>query len=278
MKKPLFIAELTINHLGMVNIAKTMIKSAKDSGADFVKLKIKKVDKYYKTEVKKWRSFEFLDYRKSLELREEDFYELDKFCKDVGIKWFSTIHDEETLRFIQKLNPPMYKIASMDSDKEQLVDEVIKVCKSEKKPLIISVGGKSEDFTQKIIQKIKSQKIKSYILHTVSIYPTPIGRCNINYIPHLIKTYQDDNIKIGYSGHEEGIAPSILASIYGVSMVERHFTISKDYLIHHIKTAITPVEFANMVSIINDILTEKDSDFTVVDKEELEFLKQIKYK
>ena len=278
MKKPLFIAELTINHLGMINIAKTMIKAAKNSGADFVKLKIKKVDKYYKTEVNKWRSFEFLDYRKSLELKEEDFYELDKFCQDIGIKWFATIHDQETLRFIQKLNPPMYKVASMDSDKDSLVDEVIKICKNEQKPLVLSIGGKSEGFTQEIIKKIKSHKIKSYILHTVSIYPTPIGRCNINYIPHLIKTYQDDNIKIGYSGHEEGIAPSILASTYGVSMIERHFTISKDYLIHHIKTAISPEEFANMVSIINDILMEQNSDFKAEDKEELEFLKQIKYK
>ena len=278
MKRPIFVAELTINHLGMQKIAKAMISAAKESGADYIKLKIKKVEKYYDKEVKKWRDFEFIDYRKSLELYNDDFLELNNFCKEIGIGWFSTLHDSETFQFIKKLDPPMYKIASMDSDKEELVDEVIEACRQDNKPLVLSLGGKDEEFTEAIVGKIKKNKIKAYILHTVSIYPTPIGRCNINYIPQLISKYQDDNIKIGYSGHEEGIAPTILASIYGAAMIERHFTLSKDYLIHHIKTAITPLEFKEMVKMVDEILEEKSSTHLVMDKEELEFLKDIKYK
>ena len=61
-------------------------------------------------------------------------------------------------------------------------------------------------------------------------------------------------------------------------MIERHFTLSKDYLIHHIKTAITPLEFKEMVKMVDEILEEKSSTHLVMDKEELEFLKDIKYK
>ena len=81
----LYIAELSINHLGMLNIAKSMIKAAKNSGADFVKIKIKKVNKYYSQKPKKWREYDFIDYRESLELKNDDIKEMVSYCKEIGI-------------------------------------------------------------------------------------------------------------------------------------------------------------------------------------------------
>lgn len=276
-KKPIIVAELTINHLGMVSIAKKMIDSAIESGANAIKLKYKNVKKYYSEDSKKWRNFNFKDYRNSLELSKEDFIEISKYCESKAIQWFCTVHDLEGLDFIKSLNPPYYKVASMDVDKEELVDQIISTCRERQKPLVISLGGKDSDFTDKLVKKINNSGVKAYLLHTVSIYPTPTGKNNINYIKDLKKLYESDNIKIGYSGHEVGYSASIVSSIFGVEMIERHFTLSKEYKIHHIKSALCPDEFRRMVTHIDEINKELSSPTTTHNPQELEFLKEKKY-
>ena len=165
----------------------------------------------------------------------------------------------------------------MDSAKEAFVDKVIGICQNEGKPLIISMGGKDLRFTNECVNRIKNANIKAYILHTVSIYPVPVGQCSINYIKHLIENYEDDNIKIGYSGHEEGLGPSILAATYGASMIERHLALSKDYNIHHIVSAITPKDLTQLINITSDVLTEQQSHYIPVHQGESKFLKEINY-
>lgn len=277
MPPPLFVAELSINHLGMVNIAKQMIITAKQGGADFIKLKLKNVDDYYKDDGKVWRNFAFKKYRKSLELSKNDFHELDKFCKQVGIQWFSTVHDIESLEFIKQFSPPFYKIASMDTSRISFVEKVILACKAENTTLILSIGGKTDRFTSEIIELINKHNIRAHILHTVSVYPTPIGHSNINYIRHLKKTFESDSIKIGYSGHEVGFAASVFAASLGVSMLERHYTLSRNFKIHHIDAALEPNEFENMINIISDFYQELSTDSKDYRDEEFKFLERREY-
>lgn len=227
--KPIMVAELSINHLGMVKIAQKMIDEAVSGGANLIKLKFKNVKKYYKDDGKKWRNFDFKTYRGSLELSKDDFSYLAEYCNSKGIRWFCTVHDEEGLDFIKTFNPPFYKVASMDAGKTELVDKVMTLCSMENKPLIISLGGKSDEFVSKLVEKINRFKLKAFLLHTVSIYPTPDGKSNITYITHLRNKFESDNIKIGYSGHEIGYAPSILATLQGAKMIERHFALSLDW-------------------------------------------------
>ena len=111
----------------MKKILQTMIKSAKDSGASAVKLKLKNVDKYYESDGKKWRNFDFKNYRKSLELFNDDFLEIDKYCNELGIPWFCTVHDTESLNFLQQFNLPYFKVASMDSGNMDFISEVAEV-------------------------------------------------------------------------------------------------------------------------------------------------------
>ncbi|MCK6263247.1 N-acetylneuraminate synthase family protein [Vibrio sp. ZSDE26] len=272
-----FVAELTINHLGMVSIAKQMIKSAKEAGATLIKLKLKNVEKYYEDDSKKWRNFNFNDYRGSLELSKEDFFELDKYCKSLDIEWFCTVHDKEGLDFLKQFNLPLYKVASMDADKSEFVDYVIELCKKEGKPLVISVGGKDIEFTDELVGRINDAKIKAFLLHTVSIYPTPTGKNNINFIPVLKDKYESENVRIGYSGHEVGYSATLLAAMNGVAMIERHFTLSKDWAIHHLAAALTPSEYQAMTSLITNIKLENINVSSSYDEEELRFLKGMDY-
>ena len=276
-KKPLMVAELSINHLGMVGIAEKMIDEAVAGGADLIKLKFKNVDKYYKDDGKKWRNFNFKTYRKSLELTPQDFSYLAEYCNKKSIRWFCTVHDLEGLEFIKQFDPPYYKVASMDAGKDELVGKVMELCAKESKPLIISLGGKSDDFVEKLVAKIKDKKLDAFLLHTVSMYPTPDGKSNIGYISHLKNKFGSENIKIGYSGHEVGYAPSVLAAVQGAQMIERHFSLTRDWKIHHIGCALTPEEYREMNSLIDRILLESSAGLTEFHKEELEFLKDMKY-
>jgi N-acetylneuraminate synthase len=277
MKKPIIVAELSINHLGMVNIAKAMVKSAQESGATMVKLKYKSVDDYYANDGKKWRNFNFKSYRKSLELSQDDIKDLSEYCGEIGIEWFSTIHDLKGLEFIKTLNPAMYKVASMDSENQILIDKVIETCKEEGKPFVVSLGGKTDDYLENLVKKVNQSKIKTYILHTVSIYPTPIGRSNINYIKK-IKQYESDFVKVGYSGHELGYSATLLAYLMGVDMIERHFSLSTDLKIHHIQSGLTPAQFKDMCRTIDEMLIEDSCKTVQCDVEEDEFLKERIYK
>ena len=275
-KKIQFIAELSINHLGMVNIAKAMIKSAKEAGASFIKIKVKDVGSYYERS-KTWRNYDFKLYRNSLELSIKDIEEIDRYCKKLKIKWFSTIHDEYGLEVVKKYKPPFYKIASMDGKNTELFDVVLSQCKKDKVPLIYSTGGENKNNLEDIINKAKKSKIKIYLLHAVSVYPTPKGHSNINYIDKLIKIYSSDNVEIGYSGHEEGIAATLLASRKNISMIERHITLSRDYKIHHIDAALLPNEYKDMVDLVYDMYEEDTKIIIKISKEENNFLKNKKY-
>jgi N-acetylneuraminate synthase len=262
----------------MVEIAKKMIESAKRAGADVVKLKLKDVESYYDDESKRWRNFNFIKYRKSLELSRADFREIDAYCEELNISWFATVHDEESREFIRQFDPPFFKIASMDSKKGSFVSETIEVCEEENKPLVISMGGKNEQEERSIIEMIQDAGIEAYVLHCVSLYPTPFGRCNINHMRKMINLYESDMIHVGYSGHEQGIAPSLLAAVYGAKMIERHLTLTRDFQIHHIDAAITPDEFSDMTTIGERMLKEKRANAEEMDKKELQFLDEKKYK
>ena len=277
IQKPIMVAELSINHLGMVNMAQKMIDEAVAGGANLIKLKYKNVKKYYKDGGRGWGGGGGGGYRQSLELSKQDFSYLAEYCNSKGIKWFCTVHDQEGLDFIKTFDPPYYKVASMDADKTDLVESVMQLCQKEDKPLIISLGGKQDSFVEELVTKINDKSLRAFLLHTVSIYPTPDGKSNISYITHLREKFESDTIKIGYSGHEIGFVPSILATIQGAQMIERHFSLSRDWKIHHIACALTPPEYKQMNDLIDKIIIESGTSLTEYHKEELDFLKGMKY-
>jgi sialic acid synthase SpsE len=253
-----YVAEMTINHLGMKNILKKMISSAHDAGSTIVKLKLKNVDNYYSEDGKKWRNFDFKQYRNSLELSREDIIEIDAFCRDRNIPWFCTVHDLDSLNFIKQFDVPYFKIASMDIGNEEFCRNVATVASNKSASMVVSVGGKDLDFTDKLIETLRQYKMPVTLLHTVSIYPTPLGQSNTNRIKILKKRYEsEDWLTIGYSGHEIGYAASINAAVVGAEMIERHFTLSRNWNIHHIQSALEPKEFGKMVKLITEIAQEK---------------------
>ena len=263
------IAELSINHLGMAKIAQVMIEACAKMGVDYIKLKKKDVDSYYK-DGKEYRGYDFKKYRGSFELSEEDFELIDNICWQNNIKWFSTVHDTKGFKFLSNFDIPFYKIASSDALSDAFMEWFI-VANKEKKTTIISTGGMDLDAIKKLVRRMQLHDIPLIVNHCVSIYPTPIEQTNIGFIKELQKI---DGISVGYSGHEVGWVPTLLAVQLGVEYVERHLALSRDINIHHIDASLTLDEFRDMVRDIRDLDTAMDSGYKGFEKDELTFLKE----
>jgi N-acetylneuraminate synthase len=264
------IAELSINHLGMKKIAMAMIERCHELGADYIKLKKKNVKDYYKPG-KKWREYDFIDYRQSLELSNEDFIDIDTYCKEIDMPWFSTVHDLEGLRFLSTFDPPFYKVASMDARNREFLGEFLNNVPNNR-PIIVSTGGMDISEISNLVKTVTDFNLHLILNHCVSIYPTDIGQTNIHMLNELHNRFASDTIKIGYSGHEIGWMPTIAAVLLGAEYIERHVTLSRDIKIHHIDASLTMEEFDKMTQDIRHIEELMKAENLEYRPEELHFL------
>ena len=219
------IGEIGINHNGDINLAKDLIMGAKEAGADAVKFQKRTVDLVYTKEAlnafrdSPWGKTNE-DQKNGLELKKEDYDEIDKFCKQIKIEWFASCWDVESLKFLKSYNCKYNKIASAMLTHYELLNEVAK----EKKHTFISTGMHTLEEIKKVINIFKKYNCPFELMHTVSTYPMKIENANLNMIHTLKKVF---NCNVGYSGHEVGRAVSVAAAALGISSLERHITISR---------------------------------------------------
>ena len=218
---PCFIvAEIGINHNGSVELAKKMIDIAVTTGCDAVKFQKRTVDIVYtKEELAKERKSVFGntngDLKRGLEFGVKEYKEIDKYCKKKGILWFASCWDEQAVDFIDKFNPPCYKIASASLTD----DALLKYTKTKGKPIILSTGMSTMKQIRHAVSVLGEDNL--VLMHCTSTYPSNAEEMNLRVIKSLKKEF---SCPIGYSGHERGITPSVLAVAMGATVVERHIT------------------------------------------------------
>lgn len=245
-----FVAEFTTNHMGNLNVLLRMVERAKWAGADFIKMQKKDVESYY-TQQKLDAPFRspygqtYRDYRTLFEFNKEDFDRFDVKCKELNIPWFSTVQDEKSLRFMINYNLPKYKIASSSSRDYEFL-KIVEDSVPYTSEIVISVGGSTLEEINKALEIFDEHKI--HLLHCVAEYPCSMDRLRLGNINALKTLFESERIRIGYSGHEEGIFPSIMIKyMYNPSLLERHFCLSKYSFVHHIECSLEPKEFKKMV-------------------------------
>lgn len=217
------IAEIGINHNGSVKLAKKMIDIAVTTGCDAVKFQKRTVDVVYtKEELAKERKSVFGntngDLKRGLEFGEAEYKEIDEYCKRKGILWFASCWDEGSVDFIEKFNPPCYKIASASLTD----DNLLKYTKAKGKPILLSTGMSSMEEIRHAVEILGKDNL--IIFHCTSTYPSNAEEMNLRVIETLKKEF---NCPIGYSGHERGVTPSVLAVALGACAVERHITVDR---------------------------------------------------
>ncbi len=248
-KKVFIVAEIGNNHEGNLKVAKDLIRKAATSGVDAVKFQTFIPEQF--VSIKEQLR---IDRLRGFQLSYQQFHELSRFANKKGLIFFSTPLDINSAKFLNTIQP-IFKISSGDNNFYKLIETVANFGK----PIIISSGIADINELEKIykrIIKIFSLKKKNYknlaFLHCVSSYPVPTEQVNLASILYLKKKFP--NIVIGYSDHTLGIEASVLSVAAGARIIEKHFTLDKNYSdFRDHQLSVDPKEMSLMVKKIRKI-------------------------
>ena len=228
--EPYIIAELSANHNGSLKRAKASIKAAKDSGAHAIKLQTYTADTMtincdkpdFIVKGGLWDGYKLYDLYQEAHTPYAWHQELFSFAKEIGITCFSTPFDETAVELLEGLNTPAYKIASFELTDTPLIKQVAKTGK----PILMSTGMASEQEITEAVEAARSAGCESLLLfHCVSSYPAPIEHSNLKKITNLRNKF---GVEVGLSDHTIGITAAVASIALGASMVEKHFTLSRE--------------------------------------------------
>ena len=223
---PIFIvAEIGINHNGDMAICKQLIDCAKESGCDAVKFQKRDINKVYTKEFldspreSPWGKTQ-REQKQGLEFTEQDYWEIDDYCKKLGIEWYASAWDLNSQDFLKKFECKYNKVASAMI----VYEDLLRVIAKEKKHTFISTGMTTYEDIDKAVKIFQQEGCSFELMHTVSTYPMDDKNANLKLIETLRKRYSCD---VGYSGHETGIAISTAATTLGITSLERHITLDR---------------------------------------------------
>jgi N-acetylneuraminate synthase len=220
-----FIAEIGINHNGSLEIVKALIDLAKRAGCDSVKFQKRTIDIVYTQEVldtpreSPWGTTT-REQKQGLEFSHADYVEIDRYCKELEIKWFASAWDVPSQEFLRAFNLPFNKVASALATHH----DFLKVVAAEKKITFLSTGMMTVEQIAAAVQIFEEAECPFVLLHTTSVYPSPEEILNIRAINTMREAFQ---VPIGYSGHESTVMPSLVAAALGAIVIERHITLDR---------------------------------------------------
>ena len=254
MSKTLIIAEAGVNHNGSLEIAKQLVRTAKECGADIVKFQTAKLDSLVS------KHAEMADYQKKntgkeesqkemlrkLLLSYEDFLTLADYCKEVGIQFLSTPFDIESIHFLN----PMQDIWKVPSGEITNYPYLVEIAKTGKK-VIISTGMAEMDEIEAAVRVLRENGTKDLtILHCTTEYPAPLDDVNLRVMQTLKEEF---GCPVGYSDHTKGIAVSLAASALGAEVIEKHFTLDRNMEGPDHKASLEPDELKALVDGVREI-------------------------
>lgn len=251
MEKIFIIAELGINHNGDLAIAKKLIDTAVKCGCDAVKFQKRSIDIVYKKdELNSYRESPwgktFRAQKEGLEFSKHEYDEINKYCKAKKIEWFASAWDIKSLEFLDSYNLKYNKIASAMLTHQEFLEEVA----SRKKYTFISTGMSNYDIIDKAVSIFKNKNCPYELMHSVSVYPCPEEILNLHLIKKLREKYK---CKVGYSGHEPSLSPSIFAVAFSASSLERHITLDRSMYGSDQAASIEESGLRELVSIVRKI-------------------------
>jgi N-acetylneuraminate synthase len=245
------VAEIGINHNGDMSICKELIDVAVSSGCDAVKFQKRDINQVYTSEfLNSYRESPWGDTQREqkvgLEFSAEDYYEIDRYCKENNIDWFASAWDLKSQEFLKQFDCKFNKVASAMIVYENLLE----IIAEEGKHTFISTGMTSYEDIERAVQIFRDQKCPFELMHTVSTYPMNVEHANLKMINTLKNKFQ---CNVGYSGHEVGLAVSYAAAALGVSSLERHITLDRSMYGSDQSASVEPSGFSHLVGAVRKI-------------------------
>jgi len=273
------IAEAGVNHNGNLELARQLVDAAADAGADAVKFQTFNAKKLatraapkasYQTRTTNADESQ-LEMLLKLELPHEWHYDLRERAQNKGIEFLSTAFDTESLRFLETLNMPFYKVPSGELTNGPLLWQFAR----QRKPLVVSTGMATLSEVEQALAVIahafnrdsepvnenelwqgwtqitwrESLRGRVTLLHCTSEYPTPMKEVNLRAMDAL----RVFDLPVGYSDHTEGILIPIAAVARGATLIEKHFTLDRTMSGPDHRASLEPAELKQMVEQIRQL-------------------------
>jgi N-acetylneuraminate synthase len=219
------IAEIGINHNGDLKTTKRLIKEAASAGCHAAKFQKRTVeDVYTKEELDKPRESPWgttnREQKCGLEFEKEEYDEIDRYCKELGMDWFASAWDTKAQEFLQQYDLKYNKIASALLTHVELLEMVAK----EGKHTFISTGMSTMDEIRTAVEVFRRAGCPFELMHCNSTYPMKNEDANLRVMETLRNEF---SCQVGYSGHETGRVVSVAAVALGASSLERHITLDR---------------------------------------------------
>lgn len=247
------IVEMSANHNQDFDQAVKLIRIAKESGADAVKLQtytpgtitIDCDNEYFRIgKGTIWAGRTLHDLYQEAYTPWEWQPKLKEIADDLGLDLFSSPFDHSAVDFLEKMEVPAYKIASFELVDLPLIRRVARTGK----PLIMSTGMAAlAEIDEAVHTAREAGATQIGLLKCTSAYPAPPEEMNLRTIPHLSEAFQ---VPVGLSDHTLGIAIPVAAVALGACMVEKHFTLSRSIPGPDSSFSLEPHEFKTMVEAI----------------------------
>ena len=248
MKRPIFIAEISANHLSSLARAHKLIESASQAGANAVKLQTYKPESMtldlegfsVSQDHNLWGGLSLFQLYKEAMTPWEWHRELFEHAEELGIQAFSSPFDHSAVDFLEGLDCPIYKIASLETGDVDLISYVA----SKGKPMIISTGASTLDEIESAVEAVEKARDKLTLLVCTSSYPAEAADAHVNRILTLREKF---GVDVGISDHTLGIGVSVAAIALGATVIEKHLTIKRSDGGHDAAFSLEPDEFKLLV-------------------------------
>ena len=249
--EPFIIAEMSGNHNNSIETALKIVEAAASAGADAIKLQtftpedmtLDIKDKNFKINDKKspWYGKRLFELYQLAHTPLEWHQRIINLSNKLGLICFSSIFNENKIKFLEKLNMPAYKIASFENNHLPLIKSVAKTGK----PIIISTGLASLKEIDEAVNSAKESGCKELgLLKCTSSYPAKIEDSNLSSISKLKSIY---DFEIGLSDHTLGISAALAAVALGATIIEKHLTLSRKNNSVDSSFSLEPHEFKQLV-------------------------------
>lgn len=255
-QKTFIIAEMSANHLQNYDRAVEIIKAAKESGADAIKIQTYTPDtitldcdnEYF--QIKQGTIWDGTTLHKLYQTAYTPWEwqpKLKKIAEEIGLVFFSSPFDYTSVDFLEEMDVSAYKIASFELNDIPFIEYIA----SKGKPIIMSTGIARMGDIQEAIDACKRMGNENVaLLKCTSAYPSPLEDINLNTIPNMKETF---DVITGLSDHTMGYTVAIGGVALGAKIVEKHLTLKRTDGGADSKFSMEPEEFKIMVDNIRDL-------------------------
>ncbi len=253
---PLIIAELGINHGGDLQVAEQMVKTAAHRGCEVIKHQTHFLDDEMTPDAKQIMppnaDVSIWDVMEKCSLTKDEEIKLKRLVEDLGMIYISTPFSRSAADFLNDINVPAFKIGSGECDNLLLIEHIANFGK----PIILSTGMQNLLSVEKPVEIFEKKNIEYALLECTNIYPCPPEDIALGSLAQL--SHKFPNAKIGFSDHSIGPTMALAAIALGATIIEKHFTDTKDRQGPDISCSMDPDELEHLIKKSKEIAYSRD--------------------